>query len=520
MAQNNQFTHLSDLQSNYTQHKNNEATIRAAFEGDQPSVPYQNNPPFSIRKIEPKGQPIAYRQRQKITFEFPAEDLIKPSTIRLYFTARILGSVTVATRGGYTYDINTFFKNIWVRYNTTEIQTLTRYDIFSRAHSNVLGNMNTMMHFRGTLNNEQAWAPLVSTGIGFPRRSYSAVGNDAAVTDPWNVPRRFMTQLNVGMFLQDRLIPAVLMSNKLTLELEINDPEMVGMVESTTSIPVSNLELRMSNVYLEYTAYAPTEKLMKQIELNLPYKIFQFHGYDYRSMQVNTGQKTCVFKFNMNRKRVKYALALLRCEADENINFDSYATYMASNPSNVGSNERCKNTAIKSYQWRINQNAVPEKPVECFQFKTDYTPDFTTSYYKWVSPACEAYDYLERTLNTSPRKYLLGGPYNIESSFAGIDPGTSSFRVLYPTFPTANQTTLRCPVNFLMCGKFSDMMPNGEMCALNLTNRDIIELTIEFNGVDTVNNPGLVLDVFFVYESMVTFDTDSAGFCKNCTVAS
>ncbi len=528
MSSDNVYSSLSKLQNN---------DIRASTKGvsflpssiKSKTIEYQTTPPFEIKQLEPRNNKDTFGSEETIRFTFPKDLYMNPSTLRLYFNFRVAGITSAAIKGGLTYDINTLFRNIKVTYNTLVLQNNVRHDLFSRIHANLLNDSKTQTHYRGTFDSTQAF--LMDGQQGITRRTYLAKTNDVADTSPWAIPRSFCTQLPIGIFLQERLIPLPLMSDKLGLDIDLNKTEWVVVTDDPGATLTTPLNIEISNIYLEYVGYRHTPSLLNY-ENKIGPKIFKFHAYDHFSHILRPGHRTLEVAYSLNRKRVMYAVAVIRSQADEAFQWDTYNFYHAANPRNNGP---ARDTAIREYQWNINNTYIPETPVKVMTAKAqDFTvssasnqagpltlSDWQPSSQKLWCPAPSAYTYLEKILNTHPRKYLLGGQLASEMQFTAIDKGYQGTRMLTASYPSGGHHSTRTGTTFTIGGKFSDVLPDGNTYALNLTNRDIVRLRIEFNGINTTNQvAGLTIETFFVYESHVVLDVDDQGFCTGARVVS
>lgn len=482
-----------------------------------PTVGYQSLPPFEITEIIPQGNKSIVNSGEIVKFVFPNELWVDPSSIRLYFTLKIRGRVSAGTRGGLTYDVSTLFEKGQILYNNIVIENCDRYDWFSRIHANILNEHTSLFHYRSQLESVQAWAPNPSFALGQARRSYLGVGNDVTTIRPFDLPKDFCTQLNFGLFMQNRLIPLPLLGQSLGLNLKVNRTARVVATDATASTIVEPFEIELTNIRLEYMGYRNTPTLLNY-ENKLGSKIYRLNAYDHFSHIISSVNNKYSINFNLNRKFVKYAVAILRADADETINLESYNCYYSSNPNNASGNSR--KTSLKQYQWCVNQVNIPEKPVRVIQPFDDTNDNLSPTQKTHYTSGPQAYTYLEKVFSPNMREYLYGGPYVGEYAFLPTDNGIGTDPLLAPTYPASSHQAVRVPSSFCIVGKFSSLMPTGEMAALETTHRDKVTLNLEFNGTSVDSGLGITLETFFVYESQIVFDTDESGFAYQVTCSS
>lgn len=519
------FSHLSRLQ-------NNDAIVQDSSVGFQTgnevskTITYQSLPPFEIRSITPSPGKTFYTQNDTIKFEFPPDLFLDPSSVRLHFQFRVAGTFSASVFGCTTYDINTIFQRMQVLYGTQTLQDCQRHDIYTRIMGNFFNNPISSSHFRGAFDGTHNVSRIENSGgtsrqttAGMERNQYLAgVGPTSASVSPFQIPKNYVTSIGVGLFLQNRIIPLPLMSQKLSLLLEISPAERVVCISNTAATVTSALRIEIGKIRIEYIGYRQTPEILTY-ERHLGPKRFVFLAYDHFTSPLDRSQRTQYFKFQINRKKVKYAFAVIRAEDDEVPSRDSYTFHWSLNAFQ-GVVE--KSTALNNYQWKVNQVYIPEQPVKMISPRLDGNEPFGVESETQQTPATDAYTYIERTLLSDQRNHLYGGPTALEGHFGGVDNANPSAPLFNPTTPytmTGGQVNRFSGGSVCMVGKFSHVLPTGDVCALECCHRDDIQLRLEFNGIDTAPNTfRMLLETFFVYESQVTLNTDQTGFCYESVV--
>jgi len=272
--------------------------------------------------------------------------------------------------------------------------------------------------------------------------------------------------------------------------------------------------------------YYPSLQLKDQIFNRISTGRFalQWTSFQHQRFPLSSSQTNQTMIINTFRKRIKYALAVIRSEIDiDDPQADATSTYVSLDPhvpntaSSANTVDQARKTSLKEYQWFYNNQAIPSKPVKVLGVHPNYTFNLTTqptsTLYNvddnYASSGVEAFYYFRETLglkeHTGPT--VKDFPWVIQDSWhAGANsPVTTQFNLSQQTL-----TDRRAPCSFVIAGKFFDnvTLPDGTVQETTIDGMSLnsnLRLKLLFNGLSGTGSPysapypQMYLDVWVAY---------------------
>lgn len=476
-------------------------------------VAYSDNVPFHFRRLEPDTTNFTYKQNDRINFSFPRIDYLDVSTIRMSFIIRINFTIS-ATTSYFPWDISTVFSRVRLLYNEHEICNISNYGSLNRVLSTLLDESYLPTTSRSQLNGK---FNAITAGVGFKtRNAYHASGETGHGTSQ-GVPRNYLINLDFGVFLQKKMLPLKHLAGNLKIEFTIEDPTKVLIVNSLANVPTSAVTMELAYPRIMYTDFVMDEgfdnltiELMKENKLN-----YQYPSWDFSSFSLDYTQERQVFQIPCKRRFLKYAIAVIKCDADYSFQQDSYRQYFSLNP-NFTTDFTCpKLSSVKQYQWRYQSQLIPDQPVLCFGF---LNPDpsvgsgnnfYTAGTLVNSTPPVEPHYYAELALTRNKFDQLPLGNISTEVDGFPVDPLDPNSNIYSPS--VGQTATLRKDSLFAMVGIFSRALPDGTMACLDcgVSGNRGLQLELLFNGVqNTVTPTPMTLEVYTCFDNILTFHDD------------
>ncbi len=511
------------------------------------------NPPLvRYHRVFDDQRSEALHQRDTFTIKLPKQGFLDTSSIRLLFNLRPLLTLTNANPSdiGFSWDINTIFKRVVLRLGSIEIDAINEYGFLSHIHSCLFDDGFANGHGQaGIMEGKQPLSSTTYNNSNFTRGSYH-LRNGGGVPNPYT-SRKYMVPINLGLLQQKKLIPLDYFGEALTIQFYIEEASRVIISQSTVNVLSQAADLELSTPYLLFKTYngPPSFKhefdiMVKNANLN-----FQYVSWDYNRFTLTTNINQ-TFQIKTKRKFLKYAIACIRCDQDQgNIYYDSYGTYIQSNPDQTLVQGRPSNTittaqgrhiakitTLKSYQWSIGNKKFPDIPVNVIQTKqVEDNIGTAGNLFIAVPPHCECWYYLTQLCDGLQRKTQMGNTVT-EQAFFSIDSNTSNGAQNYGANANFNSAfpNSRYSYKFFMIGIFNHNMPyGGNVCASAgaLTN-DALNLSLEFNYPSfdtgyfssatgtagppmTCQAPPMFVDVFTCYDNYLTVYENGSALLEN-----
>jgi hypothetical protein len=492
-----------------------------------------------------------YKKGNVLQFIFPKNGLLIPESVVLFFNLLFEGSSAQARALIPAYDISTLFSRVTVTYGRTVIlEDIQEYgqlsQLFSIATKSGLRAVTQAGVFQGetllTSSYNAQTRALTFTGGSFSDNAHSRpfYHNPAADVSvaPGQAPRRYMVKLNLGFLQQNKPIPLLYMNEELRLNFYLQDQvQKFAYCVSTTadqSGPVIN-DFQLGRPALRYKVYYPSLQLKNQIFNYMSRNMFtlQWVSFQHQKFPLSSTQTNQTVIIKAFRKRIKYALAVIRSELDlDDPQADATATYVALDPrvpsatggtsSSGGTVDQARKTTLKEYQWIYNNRSIPKNPVQVLGVHPIYTFNTTTApttvlysvdAYNGAS-AAEAYYYFRETLGLESKEevgpIVKDFPWVTQDSWHGATTGNNRGPINTQLSLSTATTTHRAPCSFVIAGKFFDTLtlPDGtkQETAVDCTSLNSnLQLKLQFNNPSGAGSPyaqpypRMYLDVWVAY---------------------
>jgi len=472
-----------------------------------------------------------YKKGNVIQFTLPQQGLLVPDTLRLFFNLLFEGSSSVTTRRFFpSMDINNLFSRVTLSYGRTVIlEDIQEYGQLSQLFSVHTKPATRQINRNGVFQAETLTQ--FHTGVTDTTQTRPFLHNPQGLSSVafGQAPRRYMVNINLGMFQQEKPIPLLYMNEKLRLDFYLQDQvqKFAFVQAATVNIPgpvVTDFQLGMPT--LRYRVYYPSLQLKDQIFNRISTGRFalQWTSFQHQRFPLSSSQTNQTMIINTFRKRIKYALAVIRSEIDiDDPQADATSTYVSLDPhvpntaSSANTVDQARKTSLKEYQWFYNNQAIPSKPVKVLGVHPNYTFNLTTqptsTLYNvddnYASSGVEAFYYFRETLglkeHTGPT--VKDFPWVIQDSWhAGANsPVTTQFNLSQQTL-----TDRRAPCSFVIAGKFFDnvTLPDGTVQETTIDGMSLnsnLRLKLLFNGLSGTGSPysapypQMYLDVWVAY---------------------
>lgn len=543
---------LNDTQDNYANATLKHSLLTAPVVAPQT---VQSNIPWKYEKIELLDS-FVYKQNDTIRFSLPRNGLLDPRSLRLSFQVRGLidGAATPTTlyQVMFAFDMNSIFSRCTIKCSNQQIiSDIEPYNVLSRTISK-LANEYQMSQTQRCMYSGMglSTAGFDPTGTGNQRQVYHSP-QYVSRPQPLAITRRYMVNVNQGLFAQQKPIFLDAFYNDLVLEFKLDRPS-VSTIFGTTSLSLSTTPLpyvsmiEVGNPTLHFTRYLPTPSLQRELSIGLDTSKlgYQFHGHDYFRYPIQAQTKKHVFKIPISRKWLKYAVAFIRCDADrDNSLYSSFRTYASIDP-NVNfvltssiplAAKYAKQSTVQHYFWKYGMQSIPEKPVRV----SNTTPvfydtngaivtgpantatqrfDYSVHQYNHVTPGVEAWYMVEQLFLRHKELQMQLYQPAVEATFLPIDPispyailGNGGYDDGAATSAIVNGQTSpavlgRIPSHFMMVGLFSESAYEGYMNALSGgIENESLELHFECVGIseNPVPETRMYLEVFVAYDNVM-----------------
>ena len=544
MAVSSNLGFINDTQDNYAN-----AQLKSLLLDTPINIPatVQSNIPWKYEKIEILDSYV-YKTNNVIRFTLPRNGLIDPRSVRFSFQVRALKTPTVAAAAGFNFDINSVFSRCEIKCGRhSSLIDMQQYNVFSRMISSMATEYQTVLNPRAAMLGVGRYTPFgqnIAAG-----RTYYHSHTQSTSLQPLGITRRYMVNINAGLFSQQKPIYLDGFNDDLVIEFTIEDPRncvyFMHVIATNNLTPqvLTGVSVEISNPTLHYTRYMPSPTLYKDISTRVMNGTFayQYNNYECFKFPIKARTIKHTFTIPVSRKWLKYAVAVIRCDRDREQNqFSALRTYASIDPntnalltSNVPRAYRYhKQSAIKQYQWRYVNQYIPEQPVrvlntnpvfynpngtEVAALPVDFEgPQYTdTLKYNFAGPAVEAWYMVEQL-------FLKHKELNLQHASDGfpvpMDQGSPYWPMIcipedgvFNSFLNVGDSTAgdqigRNQGNLMMVGNFSECDYEGKSLALSggLENEGL-QFEFECNGVSDNPTPenDMFLEVFVAYDNIL-----------------
>lgn len=240
-------------------------------------------------------------------------------------------------------------------------------------------------------------AAFAGIGAGLVPNNFAASGVTSGSTgDSITTTRRYQVNLALGLFTQDKLIPAKFMASQLAIELTLENAVSCIFVatagtSSGTTPTYTVTGVNLIPEILEFDASYDAMFLKGLREGGIPIKFSSWHTFIF-----TTGGAANVNLLVQERSRSVKSLFCVQRKSPSTITTDSHALFF-----DTGSTG---GSSLQNYQWRIGGRYFPAAPVQC-----SMSPGSGVT-----NGGAEAFIELQKALNTV-------GDYRLSSSVCALN---------------------------------------------------------------------------------------------------
>lgn len=515
---------------------------------ETPTLPFTDDePPYRVvqnlteRTLRVESDRDVYTSQQVIRFTLPQDGFMNPASVEMAFTLGfdiVLNPTTAQRPFSIPSDVRTVFKRARILLGRTcVLADVTEYGmlcklmtILTSSSSNALGIDGPL---RGNMleNNINNLVPSGRNRLNY--HNVNALSDDPVAT----VPRRYLVKLDLGFLLQNNYIPLHLLQSPIFVELTVEDFNACTFFSTNTyGTTITRATVKVANPELFFTVKDASYEQNAAIVQTLQSKplVYSYTGVDHCRIPLITTLAQHRLVIPTFRKRIKYALAVMRNESDiQNGYVDPTTTYVSLDPrcGNTGlattayyMSENARLTALKTYQWQLgNTYRYPDQPARVCDMPTNGyetgTEPIETIY---TGQAPEAFYHLVHTIGLDQ-----GIGINAENMWAYYETGkATATNNTVPLFSNKLNTSVTFGANttlnnirsytstFVIAGRFSSVGLDGKMEYLDgSSNNDKLTLNLNFNAPYTENAfntgvPQLHVDVYVFYDAQLKIDKD------------
>lgn len=530
-------------------------------------VAFQNNIPWRQMRID-IDETFTYNENKSFRFKLPRSGLIDPRSIRLSFNCKCRAdqgeakiSTTTAHRASFSFDINSIFSKVSLQVGRGRVLCeQNAYNWISRFLSKVFVEPQTNLSHRALLEGTGQTAAIGDNAPG-AKLNYHANLPSIQKNLSMEVPRRYITPIQLGIFMQKRPIILDPFSEQLELEFTIDRGDIAPFHDQTPTTTIGKYFVEVGYPSLLFT-YFPLDNMplyypIKK-QLQSPGFSYQYLQWDYNTFPMTSKQQKQLFTIPIFKKYIRHAIAFISCNDDlDSQAFSSFRVYNTLEPTSSYSftfsttaaaqleRSNIKKASIKQYQWLYNKHIrIPDQPIGVTNFRSFPLYDTTTGTVvpsgsegsgatqsairqtisdKHINNGEEAWYHIEQTLlKDKEEKMALSHvvtegifmPIMANSDFYGCQTNGEEGNISTSKYLGSGGLVLgRVCSNFFMVGQFSYPLYDGTIgCLSGGSNNETLQLEIELNGVvsDTPNpSPSMQLNVFVAYDNIVNVTEDS-----------
>jgi hypothetical protein len=518
-------------------------------------VAYSKDIPWQQMKIE-TAETFSYRENRSIRFTLPRSGLIDPRSIRLSFNCRAMpqtGNITTTTLqhlSAFVFDINSIFSKVSLQVGRGQVLSeQVGYNYITRTMTKFateaqMNNLSQRSNYGGTGTADGYSGTTPQGRMGY----HGIAGNLTTRYNNMENSRRYLVPIQLGLFIQQRPIVLDPFCEQLELEITLDKGDVAIHHNSAINANIVKYYVEVGYPTLHFTYFPLNDTPLYKVvdnQLNNNGFSYQFSQWDYNTFTLQSQQRRQRIQIPVFKKWLKYAIAIITCEADkENQAFSSFRTYASLDPTSlfnftfnntalaIEQRKNLKRSTIKQYQWIYNkQHKIPEKPCQVCtadDFEAINTTtgvvvdpmlnnDFvivprSTTANQQTNSGEEAWYMLEQMMLQNKEMLMHMSTGSIEQTFVPYLSSSPYFGAITAgderdgTKLFGNGTIPgRVCCHFVMTGQFSQAMYDGTMaCLAGGTDNETLELEIETNGVTSnPNPPKMVLHTFVAYDSIM-----------------
>jgi hypothetical protein len=352
------------------------------------SFPSQSNKAVKVTPRIPPKNGAVFSPGQVIRVEFPAQGYVNPLNTTLEFDVTLYGTSGTTEYVRFQNNIQSIFSRVRLLYGATPLEDMINYNVIVR---NLTEWTATNQHMTldqtsiaegiggvvvacdssgayGLCNTRQKYVHGISattgTGVNFTSgNDLGAIPTSSTTAIPSGLPtgvlgvtRRYQINFALGLFTQDKLIPAKFMASQLAIEITLEQPAACvianGLTAPTTSATYGVGNVNLIPEILEFDASYDTMFLAGLRDGGVPLKFSSWHTFIFSS-----ASSANVNLLVQERSRsVKALFAVQRRQQPTSLS-DSGACYFDTAIDGTSS--------LQTYQFRIGGRYFPAAPVQC-----------------------------------------------------------------------------------------------------------------------------------------------------------
>jgi hypothetical protein len=326
--------------------------------------------------------------------EFPAQGYVNPLNTTLEFDVTLYsygGATTQATR--FQNNISSIFSRVRLLYGATPLEDMINYNVIVRALTEWTATNTHLTMDQSTIGEGIGGITIASDSIGnafgicnvrqkfiqgvqrivspaggsfvggaqfgnVPQSADLPSGVQQPVAGVTAVTRRYQINFALGLFTQDKLIPAKFMASQLAIELTLEQPQaciyscpftLSGSPTSTPTYAVGNVNLIPE--ILEFDASYDSMFLQGLRDGGVPLKFSSWHTFIFSS-----GQAANINLLVQERSRSVKALFAVQRRSQPTFSTDSHALLYDTSVDGA--------STLQNYQFRIGGRYFPAAPVQ------------------------------------------------------------------------------------------------------------------------------------------------------------
>lgn len=491
---------------------------------------------YTYKTIDPEFG-VQFGYGSVIRFRIPAEGLLYPNSLAMFFNLQVRSFLPTTAAGrslALPNDAGSIFQYCRLLLGRTHVIDEIRE--FGPLNSYMADVQEPLESYTGSgylkgIGLETNVTNLTQ-GAALRGNYLNAAVNSTNNFPGWNLKRLYFKP-RMGFFQSQKPLPLHLLGSQLYLEFKLFDSffKMMYFPQSNNSTTQPSMDiLDLSRPQLRYKIEITNPTLDKQLiqAMRRQELQYQWDGVFYDQQNLSLNNQNQLLSYRPNKKRVKSALAVIRCDADITVgNFSQSPTntYACLDPRDLSTAnfDNVRRTALRNYQWNFNNFAFPEYPVHVFQLMPQYAtaPAGISSNAAWpitfdanstlTCSAADAYYYFEEIYgsNLGPNK---DGMWGMVDTLATATAAAKTIANL-PTSATADNGTI--PAKLYMAAKFAYRSCQGDVLyAINTKDSNApLQLRLAFNGLPRASEtggtwtgppPAMTVDAWITYDKVFT----------------
>lgn len=369
----------------------------------QYSYPAQSNKAMkSIARIQPRSG-TSFGPGQIMRIDIPAQAYINTTNTQLVFDAVLIGpSNSSAWAVRFQNSISCIFNRLRFLYGGTPQEDIQQYGVLTRlltewTTTNQMGKLDQLSisdgvggfvsalnvavsnatgpvysNYNGFVNTRQRFIQGVQANFGTSVGAlnvYNAPNSDpstlpagiAPPSTPYTV-RRYMISLALGLFCQDKLIPAKWMASQLTLEFTLEQansciyqPFGVGTNTTNPTFAIGNVELILEQIDFDDQYDQDFLDALETKGIPIKFSTWDWFQFSTQGGAANQYQIT-------ERSRSIKGMFVVQRRNPPDFQYDSHACFFDTNSTHI--DDGTGGSTLQSTQWRVGGRYLPGSPTQ------------------------------------------------------------------------------------------------------------------------------------------------------------